>query len=192
MITYMLKDALYINMTNRCSNNCSFCIRNHSEGFGYNLWLQKEPSVEEIIEDIKGHKGYAEVVFCGYGEPLIRLREVIEVAKYLKSRDVRVRINTNGQANLIWRRNVVPELCGLADAVSISLNASGREAYGRLCRPEYGEAAYDAVLEFAKACVGHIPEVRLTVVDVISAREIEACRGIADAVGAQFCVRHYY
>lgn len=192
MITYMLKDALYINLTNRCPNNCSFCIRNHPEGLGYNLWLQKEPSVEEIIEDIKGHENYSEVVFCGYGEPLIRFREVIEVAKYLKSRGVRVRVNTNGQANLIWGRDIVPELHGLVDAISISLNAADRKEYARLCSPDYGEEAFDAVLEFAGACVQHIPEVWLTVVDIISAHEIEVCRVIADEIGAKFRVRHYY
>lgn len=191
MITYEINDALYINLTNRCANNCSFCVRNHPEGMGFDLWLRKEPGVSEIIEDIKDPEKYREVVFCGYGEPLERLKEVIEVCKYLKKKGAKVRINTNGQANLIWKRNIVPELAGLVDSISISLNAKNAEDYVRLCRPEEGEEAYAAILDFAKECVKCIPEVCLTVVDVISARDIEVCRGIACTIGAQFRVRHY-
>ncbi len=192
MITYMLKDVLYINLTNQCTNNCSFCIRNHPEGLGFDLWLQKEPSVEEIIEDIKGRENYREVVFCGYGEPLTRYREVIAVARYLKGLDKPVRVNTNGQANLIWGRDIVPELEGYVDSISISLNAADSAEYARLCSPEDGALAYEAVLKFAEACTRHIPEVWLTVVDVISAHQIECCREIAEKMGAKFRVRHYY
>ncbi|HYF81473.1 MAG TPA: TatD family nuclease-associated radical SAM protein [Clostridia bacterium] len=191
MITYEIKDALYINLTNRCANSCSFCVRNQPEGIGVDLWLRKEPSLEEILGDIKNPENYSEIVFCGYGEPLERLMEVIEICKELKKKGVRIRINTNGQANLIWKRNVVPELKGLVDSVSISLNAKNAEDYVKLCRPEYGEEAYKAVLEFAKECVKYIPEVWLTVVDVISAHDIELCRSIVCSMGAQFRVRHY-
>lgn len=191
MITYEIKDALYINLTNRCANNCSFCVRNHPEGMGFDLWLSKEPSLEEILGDIKDPEKYYEVVFCGYGEPLERLREVIEICRHLKKKGVRVRINTNGQANLLWKRNIVPELKGLVDAISISLNAKSAEDYVELCRPENGKEAYAAVLEFAKECIKYIPEVCLTVVDVISAHDIELCRSIVCSMGAQFRVRHY-
>lgn len=192
MITYEIKDALYINLTNRCANNCSFCVRNQNEGMGFDLWLPKEPSLEEIIGDIKNPESYSEVVFCGYGEPLERLREVVEICKHLKKKGVRTRINTNGQANLIWKRNIVPELKGLVDSISISLNAKSAEDYVKLCRPESGKEAYTAVLEFAKECVKYIPEVFLTVVDVISAYDIELCKSIAYSMGAQFRVRHFY
>lgn len=191
MITYEIKDALYINLTNRCANSCSFCVRNQPEGIGFDLWLRKEPSLEEILGDIKDPENYSEVVFCGYGEPLERLMEVIEICRQLKKKGVKIRLNTNGQANLIWKRNVLPELEGLVDSVSISLNAKNAEDYVKLCSPEYGEEAYKAVLEFTKECVKYIPEVCLTVVDVISAHDIELCRSIACSMGAQFKVRHY-
>jgi TatD family-associated radical SAM protein len=191
MITYEINDALYINMTNRCPNNCCFCIRNHPEGMGFDLWLQKEPALSEIMEDLKSLEKYSEVVFCGFGEPLERLREVIEICKYLKHKGVKTRINTNGQANLIWNRNVVPELKGLVDSISISLNAKNAEDYVSLCRPDKGAAAFDAILDFSKECVKYIPEVCITVVDVISAHDIEVCRRIADGIGARFRVRHY-
>lgn len=191
VITYEINDILYINLTNRCSNNCCFCVRNHSDGVGFDLWLEKEPSVEEIMADIKNPEKYKEIVFCGYGEPLERLREVIEICRQLKKKGIRIRINTNGQANLIWKKNIVPELEGLVDSISISLNAKNAEDYVKLCNPENGEAAYAAVLNFARECVKYIPEVWLTVVDVISAHDIEICREIASGIGARFRVRHY-
>ncbi len=191
MITYEINDALYLNITNRCANNCCFCVRNQHEGIGYDLWLHKEPSMEEIIADINNPEDYKEVVFCGYGEPLERMKEVVEICRYLKQKGIKTRINTNGQGNLIWKRNIVPELEGLVDIVSISLNAKNAEDYVRLCRPEHGEVAYEAVLNFAEECVKYIPEVWLTVVDVISAHDIEKCRKIAQGIGANFRVRHY-
>ncbi|KUO69404.1 MAG: radical SAM protein [Clostridia bacterium BRH_c25] len=191
MITYEINDALYINLTNRCANNCSFCVRNHPEVMGFDLWLRKEPSIEEIMADIENPELYSEVVFCGYGEPLERLREVIEICRYLKQKGVRTRVNTNGQANLIWKKNIVPELEGLVDSISISLNAKNAEDYVKLCSPDNGEAAYEAILDFAKECMKCIPEVCITVVDVISAHDIEICRSMADSIGANFRVRHY-
>lgn len=191
MITYEINDALYINLTNRCSNNCCFCVRNNPEGLGFDLWLDKEPGVPEIIADMGNPEKYKEIVFCGYGEPLERPAEVVEICRYLKGKGVRTRINTNGQANLIWKRNIVPELAGLVDSISISLNAKNAEDYVRLCKPEYGEEAYGAVLDFARECVKYLPEVWLTVVDVISAHDIEICRNIAENTGARFRARHY-
>ena len=191
MITYEINNTLYVNITNRCGNNCCFCVRNHPESFGFDLWLEKEPSLEEIIADLEDSEKYEEVVLCGFGEPLERLGEVIEVCRYLKKKGVKTRINTNGQANLIWGRNVVPELEGIVDSISISLNAKNARDYVELCRPDYGEAAYQAMLEFAKECVKRIPEVCLTVVDVISAYDIEVCRNIAESLGARFKIRHY-
>lgn len=191
MITYEINDALYINLTNRCTNNCYFCARNHPEVFDFDLWLGKEPALEEIIADLETPELYDEVVFCGYGEPLERYKEVIEICRYIKQKGVRIRINTNGQANLTWNRNIVPELCGFVDSISISLNAKNAEDYVKLCIPEYGIEAYDAVLEFARECIKYIPEVWITVVDVISAYDIEVCRSIAEDIGAGFRVRHY-
>lgn len=191
MITYEIDDALYINLTNRCTNNCSFCVRNHPEVFDFDLWLGKEPAIEEIIADLENPELYNEVVFCGYGEPLERYKEVIEICRHIKQKGVRTRINTNGQGNLIWNGNIVPELCGLVDSISISLNAKNAEDYVKLCKPEYGIEAYDAVLEFARECIKYIPEVWITVVDVISAYDIVACRSIAEGIGAGFRIRHY-
>jgi TatD family-associated radical SAM protein len=100
----------------------------------------------------------------------------------VKAQGKRVRVNTNGQGNLIHKRNIVPELAGLVDVMSISLNAENREAYNKVCLPDDPERAYDAVLDFARACVGVIPSVVLTVLD-------QKCRAIAEETGAELRVR---
>lgn len=190
-IAYVINGALYLNITNRCPNNCTFCIRKKGEGLaGYLLWLEKEPSVEEILAAAGDPSPYREVVFCGYGEPLLRPEVVVTVARKLKEKapQVPIRIDTNGLANLIWGRDVVPELEGLIDAVSISLNAQDAATYQLLCRPVYGPLAYQAVLDFALACRGRIPRVILTVVDLPEV-DREACRRIAQELGAEFRVR---
>ncbi|MDF2922617.1 MAG: Radical domain protein [Paenibacillaceae bacterium] len=191
MIAYELDNKLYVNVTNRCTNRCGFCIREREEGIGQDLWLEKEPNASEIIEAVGDGGSYSEVVFCGYGEPLLRLPEVIETAKHLKRLGKRVRVNTNGQADLIWKRKIAPELEGAVDAVSISLNAASAGHYQRLCQSAFGEEAYEGILAFAKDCTAHIPEVTLTVVDFIAQEEIDDCAAIAEGLGTRFRVRKY-
>ena len=190
MYTYELGDALYINLTNKCTNNCVFCIRKKAEGIGVDLWLDREPSGEDVIHDIKDPAKYEEIVFCGYGEPTMRLPQLLQVCKYLKEHNAKIRLNTNGQGNLIWGRNIVPELAEFIDSVSISLNAKDADQYHKLCAPENRLESYDAVIDFAKECRRCIPEVSLTVVDMLSAYDIELCRRIAQNIGTNFRVRH--
>jgi TatD family-associated radical SAM protein len=193
MYTYTLKENLYINLTNKCTDKCSFCIRDIADGLGgSNLWLEKEPETREIIQAVGNPEKYEEIVFCGFGEPLMRLEQVLEVSRYLKDNyNTRIRLNTNGQANLIYGRNIVPLLEGLIDSVSISLNAKNAEDYQRLCKPEYGEEAYYSVLDFIKECRKYIPEVTITVVDVIPEEDITQCEAIAAELGVKFRVRHF-
>lgn len=190
MYTYKLADSLYINLTNRCTNNCVFCIRKKPEGMGIDLWLDKEPSPQEVINEIPHPNIYKEIVFCGYGEPTLRLPQLIAVSKYLKEHEAKVRVNTNGHGNMIWSENIVPQLEGIVDAISISLNAKDIEQYNRLCQPENKEHAYESVINFARECKKVIPEVTLTVLDLISAYDIEICRDIANQLGTNFRVRH--
>ncbi|HHY98282.1 MAG TPA: radical SAM protein [Firmicutes bacterium] len=191
MIAYKLGNSLYLNITNRCTNSCDFCIRKTADGVGgYDLWLDREPTADEVIEAVGDPTRYDEIVFCGYGEPMIRLDVIKEVSRRLKERGAKIRINTNGQANLIFGRNVVPELKGLIDTMSISLNAENSEKYARLCNPSLGEEAYNAMLEFASQSMKYIPRVVLTVVDVPEV-DVKACEAIARSIGAEFRVRHY-
>ncbi|NLO82590.1 MAG: radical SAM protein [Clostridiales bacterium] len=187
---YKLGNALYINLTNRCTNRCRFCVRNKCSGVGgYDLWLDREPTPQEVIDRIDAPSKYNEIVFCGYGEPMVKLDEIIAIARVLKEKGARIRINTNGQANLYHGKNVVPELEGLVDAISISLNAPTAEKYDQLCHSIYGAEAFDAVLDFARECVKIIPKVVFTVVDILPPEDMERCRRIAEQIGAEFRVR---
>jgi len=193
MIAYTLGDSLYLNITNRCPNHCSFCIRNYADGVdGYNLWLEKEPTTKEIIEAVGDPTGYKEVVFCGFGEPLMRLQVVLDVARHIKKNypNVPIRINTNGLGNLINGEDITPYFKGLIDVVSISLNAENAQKYQEICNSDYGEDAFYSMLEFARKCKNHVPRVVLTVVDVPGV-DVEKCRRIAEELGVEFRLRHF-
>lgn len=190
MYTYKLQDSLYINLTNKCTNNCVFCIRNKPEGIGIDLWLDREPSGEDVINEIPNPNLYKEIVFCGYGEPTIRLQQMLQICNYLKNYKTKIRLNTNGQGSLIWGRNIVPELAQYLDSISISLNAKDMEQYNKLCMPENIEQSYSSVIDFIIECKKYIPEVWVTILDMISAYDIEVCREIAHKIGTNFRVRH--
>ncbi len=190
---YEFGDSLYLNITNRCPNNCEFCIRNVKNGVaGNELWLKNEPTCQDLLSALARFDlgKYKEVVFCGFGEPMCAFDLISEVGPYLKSKGCSVRINTNGLGGLINGRDDIPALIApYIDCVSISLNASTPEEYQRICRSKYGEAAFGAMLDFAKACVEAGIETTMSVVDCIGEKEIEACRKLAEQTGAHFRVR---
>lgn len=189
---YEYAHKLYINLTNKCNNDCTFCIRNGNEGIdGYHLWLKREPEADEIIAELEKKQGFEHIVFCGFGEPLFRLDTMLKVAEYAKERGLLTRLNTNGQAELIVGAGVARRLVGKIDQVSISLNATSSEKYVALCRPSGADAAYDAMLKFAKECVQAGIDTIMSVVDVIGEQEIEKARVIATNVGARLRVRKY-
>jgi TatD family-associated radical SAM protein len=194
-ITYPIGDSLYLNITNRCTNQCQFCIRYKSRIFNkkYHLWLDREPTAEEIITAIGDPSRYKQIVFCGYGEPLIRLETVKQVAKALKSKikKVIIRIDTNGHGNLFWGRNIIPELKGLIDIMSVSLDAEKAEIYDQICISIYGQRAYPAVIDFIRESKKYIPEVEATVVD-LPMIDIAACKKIAENLKVSFRIRPYY
>lgn len=196
-ITYKVKNGIYVNMTNRCPCACTFCLRKNGDGvYGSDpLWLEREPTVEEVCESLDAWDllQYDEVVFCGYGEPTERLDDLLKVAAHIKEKgDVKIRINTNGLADLIWGERTAPRLKGLIDIVSISLNATNKEEYNRIVHPKFGIGSYDAMLRFTKDCVGYVPNVVMTVVDVVtSPEEQERCREICRQLGATLRVRPY-
>ena len=170
---------------------CTFCQRETNPSItNYNLRLSKdeEPSALEVIGYIQDPSRYAEVVFCGYGEPTLRLDEVKEIAKYIKSRGGSTRLNTNGHGSLIHSRDIIPELVGLIDKVSISLHAPGRKLYEQIVRSSWPVLAFDAVLEFARSSVRHGMKTAISVVR-IPGLDVEACRKFADEIGAAFRIR---
>ena len=201
-ITYEYEDALYVNLTNRCNCNCEFCLRHgKAQGSIYtedSLWLEHEPSRQEAMDSFLRRDvcSYREIVFCGYGEPTYRLDDILWLVDQLKARFgdklPPVRINTNGHANLILGRDVCHELKDRIDTVSISLNAVTPREYVALCHPVQGEAAYQAMLDFARECKQYVPHVILTIVDKDkSPEEIQTCRDIAQKLGVTLRIRSF-
>ncbi len=190
-IAYGIRDSLYLNITNRCTNTCGFCVRNNRDFVkGHNLRLSGEPTAEDVIAAIGNPRNYREVVFCGYGEPLLRLDLVRDVAAWIKGRGGTVRVNTNGQGNLIHQRNIIPELQGLVDAYSVSLNAENEEKYNAICRPLFGAGTYEAVKTFIHEAA-KTANVSVTVLN-LSDVDVEACRRIArDELHVGFRLRYH-
>lgn len=196
-ITYAGRTGIYINMTNRCPCACTFCLRHNKDHVfaSDSLWLDREPTVQEVCDSIDAWDltKYTEIVFCGYGEPTERLDDLLKVAAYIRSKsDIKIRINTNGLADLIWNERTAPKLKGLIDAVSISLNATNKEDYFKVVRPKFGIESFDAMLKFAKDCTNYVPNVVMTVVDVVTTKEEQdVCRELCRSVGAVLRVRPY-
>jgi len=191
-IVYPIRNSLYLNLTNRCSNLCTFCAKKASYVVkGHDLELSREPSAEELVQAVGDPQRYQEIVFCGFGEPLLRLETAKTVAAELKKKGARVRIDTDGQANLVYGRNILPELKGLVDAVSVSLNAESPEKYQRLCRSPFGEESFHGILDFIREAKKVIPEVVATIVEMPGV-DVEACRRLAEEeLGVKFKRRAY-
>ncbi len=194
-ILYTYKNQVYANITNKCDCSCQFCVRSHKDSVGEaeNLWFQSEPALEDIKKamDEFDFTGFAELVFCGYGEPTCALENLLASAAYAKEKyHVKIRLNTNGLANLYHKRNVVPELAKVIDSVSISLNAPTAEKYQEVTRPQF-ENAYPALLEFASLAKEAFEHTQLSIVDVLPEEEIKACQKIADDRGIYLKIRKF-
>jgi cyclic pyranopterin phosphate synthase len=196
-VVYWLGENLYLNITNKCPNNCYFCLKNFKEGVGgFNLKLTEEPSVNEIVNELRkaaNLKNWKEIVFCGFGEPLERLDCVLEVSQWIKKhygKTIHIRVDTNGQGYLLNpNREVVEELkkAGI-DKVSVSLNAQNKETYNQICKPTF-ENAFESVLEFILKAK-EVFDVEITAVTVPEA-DISKIKEIADEMGVKFRVRQY-
>lgn len=182
-LVYPIRRSLYVNLTNDCSNACTFCPRSAGrlEVKGHDLALGEEPSAEDVLVALgrAGAERYREVVFCGFGEPTLRLDVVKDVAREVKKRwKLPTRLDTNGQGSAIHGRDIVPELAGLIDAISVSLNAPDAATYDRLCHPTV-DHAFKAVCDFIRGCKGRIPSVRATAV-AVPGLDLEAVRHLAE------------
>jgi len=216
-LVYTLDGKIYINLTNRCTNDCIFCLRNDKDDVvGQTLWLDNEDfGANDVIEQListlspceraefqheampnvrNSGESYDEIIFCGYGEPMLKLDILKEVAKYIKNNypDIKIRVNTNGHANYVWKRNVVPELKGLVDTFSVSLNGKDSAEYDELSQPKF-EGAYDEVKNFIKACSDMDINVVASVVEGYKGRHIdlESCKNTAADLGAGFRAREW-
>lgn len=186
-LSYVIGDSLYLNITDRCTLECTFCPKTQGilQVHEYDLTLDHRPSSQEIIAAIDDPAAYQEVVFCGYGEPTLRLKVLLEVAKYIKAHGGRVRVNTDGLANLANKRNVLPELAECVDALSISLNAQNAEVYDRHCQPALA-GSFEQMLDFVAEAPHYIPDVTATAIDGLEGVDIAACRELAEARGVKF------
>lgn len=194
-ILYRVHNGLYVNLTNRCSSACTFCLRQTMDHVGESnsLWLEREPTVQEVKDEFEKWdlSQFSEIVFCGFGEPTCALPVLLEVATWLKARtSLPIRVNTNGQGSLIAGRDISGDLAACVDTVSISLNNPDPEQYQQLVRSKFGDKAFSGMLEFAKSCVARGLHVVMTTVDTtISHEEEERCREICQGIGATYRIR---
>lgn len=191
--TYQIGKALYINVTNRCNADCVFCDRNgYASVVGYNLKMPKnlEPPAEVYIKEIGDPKKYSEIVFCGFGEPTIRMDIIKEVAKYVKENGGKTRLNTDGHGNYINKRNILPELKGLIDSLSVSLNTSDPEQYARLMKID--KSLFYEMVNFTKEAKKYIPEIVVTVVDLKEVDQEKARKFAEEELGVKFRTREYF
>ena len=194
-IVYDYFGGLYINLTNKCPNACEFCIRNFTNSLGDadSLVLKEDPSVEEVKKELERWdvSRYDEVVFCGYGEPTERLPELLDLARHIKAKyGKQIRINTNGLADLIWGRPTAPDLKGVIDAVSVSMNEADAQKYYDLCHPRFGLKSYDAVIKYIEDVREYVPYVAVSVVTgAISRESVAICQAKARELGVAFKMR---
>ncbi|MEJ5338789.1 MAG: YchF/TatD family DNA exonuclease [Aquificaceae bacterium] len=191
-ITYVITNKLYINLTNKCNLHCTFCQRERERNFmvkGYWVWVSRDPTVEEVIRQIGDPKKYQEVVFCGYGEPTLRFSALKEIAKWIKERGGRVRVDTNGLMFTFLPKEKLKELKGLVDVWSVSLNAPDRETYDRVCKPAQPDA-FEKVIDFIKTAVMEGFEVIATAVDYEGV-DMKKTEELALSLGAKFRGRIY-
>ena len=193
-LLYPIENSLYVNITNLCCCKCVFCVRDITDSVGGSdsLWLDHEPTMDELKAELEKFNldDYEEVVFCGYGEPLMRINELIEFANYIKTKkNIKIRINTNGLSDLIHKKKTAVLLKDAIDAVSISLNAPNEEVYLKVAKPAFGIKSFDAMLNFAKDCKTYIKEVCFSVVDEISEQEIQQSQELANSLGIPLRVR---
>lgn len=193
-LLYQIENSLYVNITNLCCCKCVFCVRDITDSVGGSdsLWLDHEPTIDELKAELEKFNldEYEEVVFCGYGEPLMRINEVVEFANYIKTKkNIKIRVNTNGLADLIHKKKTAVLLKDAIDAVSISLNAPNEEVYLEVAKPAFGIKSFDAMLSFAKDCKTCIKEVCFSVVDEITDEEIRQSQELADSLDIPLRVR---
>lgn len=194
-LSYRIRNSLYLNLTQRCTNTCVFCTRlSRPVVQGYDLKLEREPSADELWNSIDDVKKYDEIVFCGFGEPTLRLDVVKDVAKRIKAAGGTVRLNTNGHGNVINKRNILPELVGLVDSISVSLNADSSEKYDEICQPwpSLRNGIYNKIKEFIAAAKKHIPQVQTTIVTHQENVDETHCETIArEELGVEFRPRRF-
>ncbi|MDY0082827.1 MAG: YchF/TatD family DNA exonuclease [Ignavibacteriaceae bacterium] len=191
--TYKIHNSLYINVTNRCNADCTFCRRKEDPYLeGYNLGMKKseEPPAEIYIKEIGDPKKYDEIVFCGYGEPTIRWDVVKKISGYVKSNGGKTRLNTNGHGNVINKKDITPEMKGLIDTVSISLNSYDSKQYAELM--QVSENHFTEMKNFASSAKKYVDKVVMSIVSLDEVEVEKSRKVVEDEIGVEFRVREYF
>ena len=202
-------ETVYINLTNACTNSCVFCLREQKDDVcGAQMWHDGNYTLEDVIEQFKGfltphpdpllkERGIIipqNVVFCGYGEPFLKKDMMKAFAQYLRENypEIKIRVNTNGHANAVYKMNVAEEFKGLLDEASVSLNSDNAKQYDEICQPKI-ENAFEAVKDFLKCCKEAGIKTYASIVTGFDEREInvENCEKIAKELGAEFRNREF-
>lgn len=188
------KFNMYVNMTNKCNCDCTFCLRHLKED--HKLWLRGgEPSIAQVEAEFKQipMQNVAEIVICGFGEPTMRLHDLLQVLQFIRANypDKKIRMNTNGLSDLQYKEKTAHLFKGLLDTISISLNESTAQKYLDVTRSRFGIKSYEAMLDFAKDCKNYIPNVVVTIVDVIGEKEIAACQKVCQQHGLHLRIRRF-
>lgn len=186
-ISYQIGDSLYLSITDRCTLECAFCpkTKGNTEVHEYDLKIHQRAEVDEIISTIDDVNKYKEIVFCGYGEPTLRLKTLLAVSKWIKEQGGRVRVNTDGLANLFHKKNILPQLTGLVDALSVSMNAQNSQTYDLHCQPQL-VGSYSAMLDFLKLAPLYVSDVTATAIEGLAGVDIEQCEATASKFGVKF------
>lgn len=187
-IAYLIRNSLYLNITDRCTLECQFCPKHTHQGpvvHDFDLSLDHRPDIDEIISAIGKPTNYDELVFCGFGEPTLRFKILIAVSRWIKEQGGKIRINTDGLANLVNKRNVLPEMQGLIDSLSVSMNAQNPEVYAQHCQPAL-PGSWQAMLDFLEQAPTYIPNVTATAIDGLEGVDIAACKKLAAQRGVEF------
>ncbi|HEC05948.1 MAG TPA: radical SAM protein [Thiolapillus brandeum] len=187
-LAYPIRNSLYLNITDRCTLECQFCPKHTDQGprvHEFDLSLDHRPEVDEIIAAIGNPADYDEVVFCGFGEPTLRFKVLMEIARWVKAHGGKVRINTDGLANLVNKRDVLPEMQGVVDSLSVSMNAQNPDVYERHCHPAL-PGSWEAMLSFLEEAPKYIPNVTATAIDGLEGVDIQACEQLAKQRGVAF------
>ncbi len=186
-LVYTIGNNLYINLTDRCTLACEFCpkIQGSMDVHEYNLLLSHRHGAEEYIEKIGDPAQYGEIVFCGFGEPTLRIKELLKIATYCKQAGARVRVNTDGLGNLVNKRNILPELAKCVDALSVSMNAQNEKIYDQHCVPAL-KGSFDSMLDFLRLAPEYISDTTATAIDGLEGVDINACEAKAKQLSVKF------
>ncbi len=199
MILYEKGRSLYLNLTNRCPVSCRFCVKAPWDYTfeGHDLRIKgPEPTAQDLLRALKDRLAtpapWREAVFCGFGECVYRLAEMKTVGLHLKHHhpELNLRLNTVGLGNLIWGRNIAPELALYLDEVAVSLNTSEPAQWLDLLRPApaYRKKGFEASRRFAELCVAAGIRTRVTAVE-LPGIDLRPLKRYAQAIGADFLAR---